>query len=46
MNWIIIDHAENLWLDDYAIQIKKLNVVNQKRIGIFLHKPATDAAIK
>lgn len=29
MDWIIIDHAEKLWLDDYAIQIKKLNVVNQ-----------------
>ena len=29
MDWIIIDQAENLWLDDYAIQIKKLNVVNQ-----------------
>lgn len=29
MDWIIIDHAENLWLDDYAIQIKKLNVINQ-----------------
>ena len=31
MDWIIIDHAENLWLDDYAIQIKKLNVFQPKK---------------